>query len=857
MDRTKESGSLGEPLFLDVVASVHHDKPAVDVIGGRYGLGDKAFTPAMVHAVYENLRKEQPKRKFTVGIEDDVTHLSLDIGTPISIVPKGTTQCIFWGMGSDGTVGSNRSAISLIGNESQMYAQGYFFFTAHKSGGVTMSHLRFGTSPITSTYPISTSDYVACHQPSYLFKYPMVDALRDGGVFVLNCLWSKEEIGKHLPVSVKKMLALKKAKFFAINAYKVAKDAGLGGFINGTMQAVFFKLSGVLPVEKSIGLLKESVAKTYKKKGKEVIEKNQNAIDMALSYLFEVEVPQEWASLVDEPLPEDTTIPEFVRKVKNVVDRTLGDNLPVSAFNPNGATPPGTSKYEKRMIATQVPVWVSENCIQCNTCSMVCPHAVIRPFALTDVEKDRAPESFKTIPLKGAKEGSFHFRVQISPMDCTGCGVCSRACPAKNNALVMTPIDDVVEVEKKNWEFAIDEVTAKTDLMPINTVKGSQFLPPLQEFSAACAGCGEMGYMRLLTQLYGERMVIANASGCSAAVALTFGSAPYCQSKQTGWGPAIANSLFEENAEFGFGLSEGHSLLRQKLRLVVEEALASCDKMTPALRELLGEWIKEYDNGQRSLEIAKRIQPLLQIEKDQCGKMNEIFTNRDAFIKFSTWLVGGDGWAYDINFQGLDHVLSIGSNLKVIVLDTEVYSNTGGQKSKATPKGSVHKFASAGKSFHKKDLGMIAMMYETVYVGQISLNANPSHALKTIQEAESYAGPALLLCYAPCIEHGIEGGDWVKESKLAVSTGYWPLFRFNPALKKEGKNPFSLDSKRTEEVESFIAHENRFLRLVREKPESAALLQHSLASHVREKFAKLEKMAAEPFVGSPEVSKKL
>ncbi len=837
LDRTKEPGSIGEPLYLDVCAAVYPERPGVRIFGGRYGLGDKAFTPAMVHAVYQNLRAApaEAKPRFTVGIHDDVTHLSLPIGEPIDTVPRGTTQCIFWGMGSDGTVGANKNAIKLIGNETQMYAQGYFFFTAHKSGGVTTSHLRFGRSPITSTYPIEKADYVACHQPNYIKKFSMTKQLRDGGTFVLNCLWSKDQLERELPASVKRDLAAKKAQFYIIDAYKVAREAGLGGFINGVMQSVFFKLSGVIEVDRAIALLKDSMVRAYKKKGEAVIKKNQDAIGMALGNLVKVAVPAEWASAADPP-SDARALPPFVRDVKNPIDAMLGNELPVSKFSANGATPNGTTRYEKRHIAVRVPVWDSGKCVQCAVCASLCPASALRLFALTAVERDKAPESMAVAKFNG-KEG-YGLRVQVSPDDCTGCGACVSGCPAKEKALSMAPVADVTAQERKHWDYCVDEVTAKPDLVSLATLKGTELQQPLLEFPGACAGCGEMAYLKMLTQLFGERMVIANASGCSSAVALSYGAAPYCLNRESGWGPAFANSLFEENAEFGFGINQGHLLLREKLRKSVAGVLA--EQGVPAsgeLRAALEEWVRVFDDGTASLAVAKRLSPLLEAEKDKCAALRDLNDQKDVLSKFSTWIVGGDGWAYDINFQGLDHVLTLGADVNIIVLDTEVYSNTGGQKSKATPMGAVHKFASAGKSTNKKDLGLIAMLYENVYVAQICMNANPQHALRCIREAEAYPGTSLVLCYCPCIEHGIEGGDWVKECKSAVSSGYWPLYHYNPLLAGEGKQPFSLDSAVSGAPGDLLEHENRFMRLLREKPQFKEL-HPRMEAFLERRFAK-------------------
>jgi len=872
LDRCREPGSSGEPLLLDVATTVARMGLGIRVIGGRYALGDKAFTPAMVRAVYDHAARcladaSLSRKTFTVGINDDVTHLSIPIGPEFNTVPKGTTQCIFWGLGSDGTVGANRVAISLIGKNTDLFTQGYFFFTAHKAGGVTTSHLRFGPKLITSSYPIvSDADYIACHQPAYITKFPkMLEPLKTGGIFLLNCTWSEAEIAAHIPANMKRKIAQNKAKFFIINAHKISSDSGLGGHINLIMQVCFFQLSQVMNVTKAIDLLKVSVEQAYKKKGAEIIQQNKLAIDRSVAELVEIKYPDSWAAEPDTPAPNRVVVTgedaDWITKIKLPVDAMLGNELPVSSFVPNGTAPTGTTRWEKRGIATQIPVWNSSTCVQCTTCSMVCPHAAIRPVLMTPQELTEAtaavaPHKFEAKPAKGIKATDMSFRITVSPLDCTGCGVCARACPVKGT-LTMTPVSTIdTTAEIRAWEHCISNmaVSEKIGQAPATSIKGTQLIKPLFEFSGACAGCGEAPYLKLLATLFGERLTLGNAAGCSSAIAICFGSCPYTKAKESGWGPCLSVSLFENCAEFGLGNLEGHEALRSKLLGRVKQALEdSTIKISEELRTAFTKWIADYGDANASLTNAKTVMRILAAEYATQTALTRIWEERDALPKITHWAIGGDGWAYDIDFGGLDHVLSLGKELKVLVLDTEVYSNTGGQKSKGSAKGSVSKFASGGHTQNKKDFGSIIMGYENVYIAQVALYANPAHTIRAFLEADAYPGTAVILGYCPCIEHGIEGGDWVAQTKLAVQCGYWPLWRYNPQLRAQGKNPFQLDSQPpTKPVMEFISHENRFLRLQRENPEVAQVLHGDLVATIERRFAALQRRATEnPTVTKP------
>ncbi len=842
LDRTKEPGSLGEPLYEDV-STVFLEQGEIPVLlGGRYGLGSKDFTPAMAKAVFDNMKKAGPKNHFTIGIHDDVTRTSLEYEKDFEdTTPKGTVQCKFWGLGSDGTVGANKSAIKIIGDNTPLYAQGYFAYDAKKSGGYTVSHLRFGKEPIKSTYLITSADYIACHQPAYVHLYDVLQGIKEGGTFLLNSPWnSVEEMEENLPNSLKRTIAQKRVKFYNIDAVKIANEVGLGRRINMIMQTGFFKLSNVLPIDEAISLLKDSIRKTYGKKGEEIVNKNIEAVDRALDSIVEINYPETWATLPLEG-KEEKEEPEFVKKVMRPIMALKGDELPVSVFEPDGVFPVGTTKYEKRGVAIDVPEWIPENCIQCNQCSFVCPHAAIRPALLTEEENASKPSSFVTVPAKGKELKGYYFRIQVSPLDCQGCGSCVEVCPAKEKALVMKPIFTQTEKEAKNYEY-FTTIPYKDSLLPKTSVKGSQFLQPLLEFSGACAGCGETPYVKLVTQLFGDRMYIANATGCSSIWGGTAPSVPYC-TNDNGHGPTWGNSLFEDAAEYGYGMLLGVKQRREKLAQLIQEALNL--NISEELKDAFSGWLREKNSPEGSREYAYKIKALLAAEPPH-PILDKIWDMEDLLVKKSFWVIGGDGWAYDIGYGGLDHVIASGEDINILVLDTEVYSNTGGQSSKATPLGSIAKFAAAGKTTPKKDLGRMAMTYGYVYVASVSMGANKNQLIKALTEAESYPGPSLILCYAPCINQGIfKGmGRSQEEEKLAVQCGYWPLYRYNPMLAKEGKNPFILDSKEPDgSLKEFLAGENRYQLLKRTHPELAEKYWEMLEEEINQRYKLYKKMA--------------
>lgn len=841
LDRTKENGSLGEPLFVDVSAALKEagieEKKynEILVVGGRFGLGSKEFTPSMVKAVFDNLKQPEPKNHFTVGITDDVTYLSLPMTEKIETEPKGTIQCKFWGLGGDGTVGANKDAIKIIGDHTDQYAQGYFAYDSKKSFGITVSHLRFGKSPITSTYLVENADYIACHQASYVRKYDVLEGIKEGGIFVLNSAWNLEEMEKKLPNQMKRTIAKKKLKFYNIDAVSIATDAGLGSKINTVMQAVFFILSKVLPIEKAIGLLNEAIENTYAKKGTEIVAKNQKAVKETSEKLLEIKYPAFWKDAKDEAEPIDKNKPAFIRDVVEVINQQKGDSLPVSTFAAGGSFPPATSKWEKRGLATVLPKWVPENCIQCNQCAFVCPHAVIRPVLMTAEEKAKAPKSSQFIKPFGKGMENYSFSIEISALDCTGCGNCANICPAKKGkALVMRPKEGLEKEEQERFDYA-ESLPAKTASMDKFTLKGSQFKKPLLEFSGACAGCGETPYAKLITQLFGERMIIANATGCSSIWGGSAPSFPYAVNP-SGCGPAWANSLFEDNAEFGFGMYLSLTSRREELKTFVEQTLKT--GVGQDLKDLFSTWLEQKEEGEESQQLSEKIRPLLQKLKPT-GSLLEVTKRQDLLTKPSLWIVGGDGWAYDIGYGGLDHVLASGADVNILVLDTEVYSNTGGQASKATPLGSVAKFAAAGKRTMKKDLGLMAMTYGNVYVASVSMGADQNGLMRALKEAESYKGPSLVLAYSSCISHGIKGGMLYSEkaAKQAVEAGYWFCYRFDPRKKAEGKNPFQLDSKEPSmELEEFLDQQVRYNYLKRTHPEEAKKLHEELNKHLKEKY---------------------
>ena len=845
LDRTKEPGALGEPLYLDVVAALRDSKFSdVKIFTGRYGLGSKDTTPAQIVAVYENTEKE----KFTIGIVDDVTNLSLETGAPLVTTPEGTTNCKFWGLGADGTVGANKNSIKIIGDNTDMYAQAYFDYDSKKSGGVTMSHLRFGKKPIKSTYLIHKANFVACHNPSYVNKYHMVEELVDGGTFLLNCPWDEAGLEEHLPGQVKAFIANHNIKFYVIDGVKIGIETGMGPTrINTILQSAFFKLAKIIPEEKAIELMKAAAKATYGRKGDDVVAKNWAAIDEGAKQIKEVAVPESWKNAADEGLT--TTHAEsgradavkFVNTIQAKVTSQEGNNLPVSAFADyvDGTTPSGTSAYEKRGIAVNVPVWNPENCIQCNRCSFVCPHAVIRPVAMTAEEAAAAPEGIQTMPMTGMPD--YTFTMAISQLDCTGCGSCANVCPGKKGvkALAMESLA-AHEAEQKYFDYAA-ALPEKTDVVAKfkeNTVKGSQFKKPLLEFSGACAGCGETPYAKLITQLFGDRMYIANATGCSSIWGNSSPSTPYTVNEK-GQGPAWSNSLFEDNAEFGYGMLLAQRAIRGGLKAKVE-AVMNSEKAPEEVKAACKEYLDTFDCGATNGTATDK---LVEAIKDaDCDTCREIVKNKDFLAKKSQWIFGGDGWAYDIGFGGVDHVLASGRDINVMVFDTEVYSNTGGQSSKSTPTGAIAQFAAGGKETKKKDMASIAMSYGYVYVAQISMGADFNQTVKAIAEAEAYPGPSLIIAYAPCINHGIKKGmsKAQTEEELAVKCGYWHNFRFNPAA----DNKFSLDSK-TPDMENymdFLNGEVRYNSLQRQNPEKAARLFAKNESEAQARYEYLQKL---------------
>jgi pyruvate-ferredoxin/flavodoxin oxidoreductase len=848
LDRTKEPGAIGEPLYLDVCTAFYDkaDKPLI--VGGRYGLGSKDTYPEQIIAVYDNLKEATPKNNFTIGINDDVTHLSLKEADPVDVVSEGTISCKFWGLGADGTVGANKNSIKIIGDHTDMYAQAYFSYDSKKSGGITVSHLRFGNSPIRSTYLIKKADFLACHKPSYLNQYDMLVDVKQDGTFLLNSHWTDAEIEAHLPARVKNHLANKNIKFYVIDAVSTAKEIGLGGRINTIMQAAFFKLANVMKIEDAVKYMKEAIKKSYGNKGDEIVNMNNAAVDAGIEKVRQITVPKSWANAQDDSKHSlNDNIPSFVKNVVEVINNQAGDSLPVSAFfgREDGTFPQGTSKYEKRGIAVDVPEWIPANCIQCNQCSYVCPHAVVRPFLLTDEEKAAAPSTFET--LKGIKPyDSLNYRIQITTMDCTGCGACARTCPAKEKALIMKPIETQIDVQIPNWEYAISLPEKKNPLTK-ETVKGSQFEVPYLEFSGACAGCGETPYAKLMTQLYGDRMMIANATGCSSIWAGSAPAMPYT-TNQKGQGPAWANSLFEDNAEFGLGM---HLAVKQQREAMLENVIKLVELNCNEAVVIAGKaWIEGFNDGENTRALSDALVSAL----EACNCSNEaaqglkakILENKTNLIKRSQWILGGDGWAYDIGFGGLDHVLASGEDINVLVFDTEVYSNTGGQASKSTPIGAVAQFAASGKAIKKKDLGMIAMSYGYVYVAQIAMGANQAQTLKAFREAEQYKGPSIIIAYAPCINHGIKGGlsNAQAQEKKAVECGYWHLYRFNPNLADEGKNPFMLESKEpTGSFQDFLKSEVRYTSLQRSFPQKAELLFENAEKAAKERYESYVKKA--------------
>ena len=841
MDRTKEPGAIGEPLYLDVCGCYSDIEDAPTIIGGRYGLGSKDTRPDAITAVFVNLKQKSAKNHFTLSIKDDITHTSLDPVDRITTEPEDRKSCKIWGLGSDGTVGANKQAIMIIGNQTDRKVQAYFDYDSKKSGGITMSHLRFGKAPIKSTYLVEHADYVACHNQSYVNKYEILDDLKPGGIFVLNCVWTDEELEENLPARYKRHIAEKNIQFYTINAVDIAEEIGLGNRINMVMQGAFFKLINILPEEEFVKALKDAATYSYNKKGEKVVQMNHDAIDKGVRRIHKVDVPPEWKNARDNE-EEDIKEPDFVKNIMRPMQQQKGNKLPVSAFKgrEDGTFPTGSTAYEKRGIAVNVPEWIEENCIQCNQCSYICPHAVIRPFLLNESEAEKAPKSFETLKATGKGLEGLQFRIQLSPMDCTGCGNCADICPAKEKALVMKPIASQVEEQVENWMFASCEVKYKSDLSLGKSFKDSQFKQPLMEFSGACAGCGETPYIKLVTQLFGERMMIANATGCSSIWAASAPSTSYT-TNQEGKGPAWANSLFEDNAEFGFGMYLASKQMRKNLE---DNMLRLVDKtIEPHVKELIADWLNYKEDGEiskaASEKLMKELNNYQSADSEVMQLIGQIKERSDYLIKRSHWIVGGDGWAYDIGYGGLDQVMSSGEDINVLVFDTEVYSNTGGQASKSTPTAAVAKFASSGKKAGKKDLGRMMMTYGNVYVAQVGIHADNNQLIKAVREAENYKGPSLIIAYAPCISHGIrEGmGRSMETIKKAVKAGYWHLYRYNPDLKKEGKNPFTLDSKEpTDSFRDFIMGQVRYSSLARTFPDVAEELFNKAEENARERY---------------------
>ena len=846
LDRTKEPGAAGEPLYLDVKDAFYNCESRPMIIGGRYGLSSKDTTPAQMLAVYENLAAAEPKNQFTVGIVDDVTFTSLPVGEEISLAKEGTFEALFFGLGADGTVGANKNSIKIIGGSTNKYCQAYFSYDSKKSGGYTSSHLRFGDNPITSPYLVTTPDFVACHVPSYVDKYDVLKGLKKGGSFLLNSVHDAATTCATLPDAMKVYLAKNNINFYIINATKIAAELGLGNRTNTIMQSAFFKIANVIPFEKAVEEMKKAIQKSYGKKGEDIVNMNYAAVDAGGSAVEKVEVPAEWASIEVKAAEAavDSSRPEFVQKIVDPINALKGDLLPVSAFlgREDGTWDNGTAAYEKRGIAVNVPEWQVDNCIQCNQCAYVCPHAAIRPFLATEEEAAAAPEG-TTFKQGLGETKAYKFRIQVSPLDCAGCNNCVDVCPAKNKALVMKPLESQMNQAEK-WEYMSKKVGYKKVVDPTKNVKNSQFAQPLFEFSGACAGCGETPYIKTITQLFGDKMMVANATGCTSIYSGSAPSTPYCTNEK-GHGPAWANSLFEDNAEFGLGMHIGAEKLRDKVEAKMREMMAECDCCSEELKAAMQEWIDSRYSTSKSAEASEKLVPML--EACGCEGCKELLSMKDYLKKKSQWIIGGDGWGYDIGFGGVDHVLASGMDVNILIVDTEVYSNTGGQSSKSTPVGAVAKFASSGKRIRKKDIGAIAMTYGYVYVAQVSIGASQAQLLKVLKEAEAYNGPSLIIAYAPCINHGIKGGMTRTQTvgKQAVECGYWHLWHFNPDLEKEGKNPFVYDSKEPDwsKFQDFLMKEVRYTSLKKAFPAEADELFAAAEENAKWRYATYQRMA--------------
>jgi pyruvate-ferredoxin/flavodoxin oxidoreductase len=845
LDRTKETGSNGDPLFLDIKEMFYDRSEKPVILAGRYGLSSKDTTPSMMLSVFENMKLGEPKNHFTVGIVDDVTFMSLPLLPEINVADPGTYAAKFYGLGSDGTVGANKNSIKIIGDSTDKYCQAYFAYDSKKSGGITTSHLRFGDKPIRSPYLVNAPDFVACHVPAYLEKYDMLKGLKKGGTFLLNSIWDSEETKKHLPDHMKKQMADNNINFYIINATLIAEELGLGNRTNTIMQAAFFKVSGVIPYDTAVGEMKTAIYKTYGKKGEEIVIMNNNAIDKG-GEVHKIEIPAEWSKINIEKKADGRNIPDFIRSVMEPINKMKGDDLPVSAFlgREDGTFPAGTSAYEKRGIAVFSPEWQPKECIQCNQCSYVCPHAAIRPFLLTEEEAAKAPAGTDFIQGIPGVLKAYKFRIQLSVYDCTGCGNCADVCPSKNKALIMKPFETQL-AEADRWTYMHEEVGYKDTVVDkFVNVKNSQFSQPLFEFSGACAGCGETPYIKAVTQLYGDRMIIANATGCSSIYGGSAPCTPYTVNKK-GHGPAWANSLFEDNAEYGLGLSLGANKLRDRITLRMNEAITG-KTVSGDTKAAFEEWLVAKDKAEASRGASEKV--ISVCEKDKSAVAKEILSLKQYLVKKSHWIFGGDGWAYDIGFGGLDHVIASGEDVNILVLDTEVYSNTGGQASKSTPAGAVAKFAASGKKIRKKDLGQMAMSYGYVYVAQVAMGANNAQYMKAVREAEAYPGPSLIIAYSPCIAHGLRDGmgKTQAQTKSAVEAGYWHMYRFNPLLEAEGKNPFILDSKEPDwtKFQGFLASEVRYTSLQKAFPHEAEILFKAAEENAKWRYNTYKKLAA-------------
>ena len=850
IDRTKEPGCNGEPLYLDVCSAFYGKENAPKIVGGRYGLASKDVTPSDIKAVFDNLKKEDSKNFFTVGIEDDVTFTSIPVEEELRIATPGTVRCKFWGLGSDGTVGANKQAIKIIGENTDKYVQAYFAYDSKKSGGVTMSHLRFGDTPIRSTYLIDEADYIACHVQAYVNQYDLLKGLKKGGNFVLNTIWNEEEIERKLPAKMKRYIAENEINFYTVNATKIASEIGLGRRINMIMQSAFFKLAEIIPQEEATEYLKASIKKAYGKKGDKVVNMNYEAVEAGMNSLVKINVPESWKTATEEAKVETKEVTDFVKNIMNPMNALEGDKLPVSAFNglEDGTFPAGTAAYEKRGVATDVPEWNMAKCIQCNQCAFVCPHACIRPVLVTDEELAKAPAGFETKKATGKTLAGLNYRIQVSTLDCTGCNNCVDICPAPGKALEMKPLGTQVETEVANWDFSVSkEVSNKEHLTPGKTVKDSQFKQPLIEFSGACAGCGETPYIKLVTQLFGDRMMIANATGCSSIWGGSAPSTPYTKNHE-GKGPAWANSLFEDNAEFGYGMFLAADQMRKKIASNME-SLISMD-IAEEYKEVFKNWLENKDKGELSKVSSREVEAILaenNIENEEAKVLvEEIRERADFLVKRSQWILGGDGWAYDIGYGGLDHVLASGQDVNVLVFDTEIYSNTGGQSSKSTPAAAMAKLAASGKKTKKKDLGRMMMSYGNVYVAQVAIGADKNQVVKAMLEAEAHNGPSIIIAYSTCISHGLKKGMGfsIRNMEEAVKAGYWHLYRFNPELKEQGKNPLSLDSKEPQgSFRDFIMNQVRYSAIAKQFPEQAEELFQMTEEHARQKYAELKKLA--------------